>query len=169
MRHAQDRACRQCRWLGDDYGMAIEYFAYGSNMAEEVMQACCPGHRFIGVARLDDHRIAFTRRSVRTGAGVADVVPGRGQAVWGVLYELDPGGLQALDRKEGNGWAYERQRHRVHLLADESEHDAIIYTVLHKESQEVPPSPAYLKQLITAATRRGLPERHIATLTRAGS
>lgn len=147
----------------------MEYFAYGSNMDEEVMQACCPGHRFIGVARLDDHRLAFTRRSVRTGTGVADVVSDRGQAVWGVLYELDPEGLRALDRKEGNGWAYERQRRRVHLVADGSEHDAITYTVRRKTSQEVQPSPAYLEQLIAAARRRGLPERYIVTLTRPGS
>lgn len=65
--------------------MAMEYFAYGSNMDEEVMQACCPAHRFFGAARLDDHRLAFTRRSVRTETGVAYVVPDTGQAVWGVL------------------------------------------------------------------------------------
>jgi gamma-glutamylcyclotransferase (GGCT)/AIG2-like uncharacterized protein YtfP len=97
--------------------------------------------------------------------GVADVVFDPGQTVWGVLYELDREGLRALDRKEGNGWAYERQHRRVQLLADGSEHDAITYTVLHKEAQEVPPSPAYLERLITAARRRGLPEGYIATLT----
>lgn len=110
------------------------------------------------------------------------MAPDPGQAVWGVLYEIDPGGLKALDRKEGEGWAYERQQRRVRLLADGSEHDAITYTVLHKEPQEVPPSYAYLErrgrtrcghsghatELITAARRRGLPERYIATLTSTG-
>jgi gamma-glutamylcyclotransferase len=137
--------------------MAMEYFAYGSNMDEEVMQARCPAHRFVGVARLDGHRLAFTRRSVRTGTG--------SRTVWGVLYEVDPEGLRALDRKEGHGWAYERQRRGVHLLADGSKHDAITYTVLHKEPQEVPPSRSYLEGLIAAARRRGLPEPYISTLT----
>jgi gamma-glutamylcyclotransferase (GGCT)/AIG2-like uncharacterized protein YtfP len=97
---------------------------------------------------------------------VADVVSDRGQTVWGALYELDPEGLRKLDRKEGDGWAYERQQCRVRLLSDGSEHDAITYTVLHKEPQEVPPSRAYLKRLVTAARRRGLPEQYIATLTK---
>jgi gamma-glutamylcyclotransferase (GGCT)/AIG2-like uncharacterized protein YtfP len=96
-------------------------------------------------------------------------VSDRGQAVWGVLYELDREALRALDRKEGHGWAYERHRHRVQLLADGSEHDAIIYTVLHKEPREVPPSSTYLERLIAAARRRGLPEQHIATLMHQGS
>lgn len=154
------------RWVPVMLGvMTVEYFAYGSNMDDELMQACCAAHRFVGVARLDNHRLAFTRRSVRTGMGVADVIFDPGQTVWGVLYELDREGLRALDRKEGNGWAYERQHRRVQLLADGSEHDAITYTVLHKEAQEVPPSRAYLERLITAARRRGLPEPYIATLT----
>ena len=143
----------------------VAYFAYGSNMDEEVIEAYCPVYRFAGLARLDDHRLAFTRRSVRTGTGVADVVFEHGQTVWGVLYELEPDGLLALDRKEGNGWAYERQQCRVHLLADGSEHEAITYTVLHKDAQDVPPSLAYLERLIVAARRRGLPESYIATLT----
>ena len=100
---------------------------------------------------------------------MADVVLDSGQTVWGVLYQLDPEGLRALDRKEGNGWAYERQQCQVHLLTDGSEHEAITYTVLHKEPQDVPPSRAYLQRLITAARRRGLPERYIATLTSAWS
>jgi gamma-glutamylcyclotransferase len=149
--------------------MTIEYFAYASNMDEGVMQSRCPAHRFVGVARLDDHRLAFTRRSVRTGTGVADVVSAPGQTVWGVLYELDAEGMRALDRKEGTGWAYKRQQCRVHLLADGSEHDGITYTVLRREPEEVPPSRAYLERLITAARRRGLPERYIATLTSARS
>lgn len=142
-------------------GMTMEYFAYGSNMDEGVMQACCPGHRFIGIARLDDYRLAFTRRSVRIGTGVADVVSDPGQTVWGVLYELGPEGLRALDRKEGIGWAHEHQHGPVYLLADGSEHDAITYTVRHKEPQEVPPARSYLAGLITAARRRGLPEPYL--------
>lgn len=93
------------------------------------------------------------------------MVSAPGQTVWGVLYELDPECLQALDRKEGNGWAYEHQRCRVRLRADGSEHDAFTYGVLHKEPQELPPSRAYREGLITAARRRGLPEEYIATLT----
>jgi hypothetical protein len=54
----------------------------------------------LGAARLADHRLAFTRRSVKTGTGVADIVPAPGETVWGALYELGDGELAAIDRKE---------------------------------------------------------------------
>ena len=62
--------------------MTITYFAYASNMAPEVITRLCPRARYLGVARLTDHRLAFTRRSVRTGTGVADIVPAPGKTVW---------------------------------------------------------------------------------------
>src|SRR4051812_7107992 len=82
----------------------VAYFAYGANMAEGVMQAHCTGHVFAGIAELPGHRFAFTRRSIRTGTGVADVVADPASRVWGVLYEVRD--LDGLDAKEGAGWAY---------------------------------------------------------------
>jgi gamma-glutamylcyclotransferase (GGCT)/AIG2-like uncharacterized protein YtfP len=139
------------------------YFAYGSNMDEEHMRTQCPSSRYVDSARLDGHRLAFTRRSVMSGTGVADVVADPGEAVWGVLYEVDGGDLQALDRKEGNGWAYARE-HKSVRLADRSAHDAIVYTVIAKAPSEVPPSRAYLERLIAAAERHCLPSGYVATL-----
>jgi len=69
-------------------------------MAPTVMARLCPGHRYLGVARLDGYRLAFTRRSVRTGSGVADIVGAPGSTVWGVVYEIGEEDLAALDRKE---------------------------------------------------------------------
>src|ERR1700733_5570769 len=88
--------------------MTALYFAYGSNMAGDVMARLCPGHRASGIAQLAHHRLAFSRRSVRTNSGVADIVPDARHSVWGVLYELDAAMLAAIDEKEGNGWAYRR-------------------------------------------------------------
>jgi gamma-glutamylcyclotransferase len=140
------------------------YFAYGSNMDEAHMRAHCPSSRCIGSARLGGHRLAFTRRSVMSGTGVADVVADPGEAVWGVLYELDGGDLQALDRKEGNGWAYAREQKRVRLVADSSVHSAIVYTVMVREPDGVLPSREYLERLIGAAERHGLPSGYVAAL-----
>ena len=89
------------------------YFAYGRNMGTHAMELACPGHRFLGAAELREHRLAFTRRSLRTGTGVADILAAPGESVWGALYELDDAHLAAIDEKEGNGWAYERRAVRV--------------------------------------------------------
>ena len=145
--------------------MSVEYFAYGSNIAEDVMAGISPRHRCLGVASLPGFRMAFTRRSVRTGTGVADVVPDAESTVWGVLYEIDDGDIAALDRKEGNGWAYVRQPVVVRLGADDVEHQAVTYVVAKKEPSEVPPDPEYLGGIISAARQRGLPDEYVAQMT----
>ncbi len=141
----------------------VEYFAYGSNMSEQVMTDKCPRHRFLGAAKLPGYRLAFTRRSIRTGTGVADVVEQDGGAVWGALYELNDDDLAVLDRKEGYGWAYTHLPVLVQL-GDGSEHEAVAYTVIEKQAREVPPSPTYLEGVIRAARERGLPEEYIGLL-----
>jgi len=149
--------------------MCALYFAYGSNMDEGVIRDHCPTCRYLGAACLQAHRLAFTRRSVRSGTGVADVLPAPGHGVWGALYEIGERDLDALDRKEGSGWAYAREQKHVRLSTDGSEHQAITYTVMSKEPTEIPPSREYLIRLIAAAEHRALPQAYVATLERTAS
>ena len=144
--------------------MTITYFAYASNMAPEVITRLCPRARYLGVARLTDHRLAFTRRSVRTGTGVADIVPAPGETVWGALYELDGSELAAIDRKEGLGWAYTRLAVTVRLITGGPERAAVTYVVARREPTEVAPSREYLGQVIAAARERGLPRQYVVQL-----
>ncbi len=144
--------------------MEILYFAYGSNMAEPVMESACPGHCCLGRACLAGHRVAFTRRSVRTGTGVADILPSEEGEVWGVLYELDEADLDTLDRKEGNGWAYRREPLRVRTEHDDAEHEALAYRVIAPRADEVAPSAPYLRGLVAAARARELPDAYVASL-----
>lgn len=141
----------------------MKYFAYGSNMAGPVMQAACAEHRFLGPARLPGYRFAFMRRSVRTGAGVADILPDPESCVWGALYELQRDRLGALDRKETLGSAYEHLDVVV-LTDDEASHGAMAYSVIAKEPVEVRPSLAYVEGLMQGARERSLPEDYLASL-----
>lgn len=144
--------------------MPKPYFAYGANMSAELMQCICPSHRYLGVAELPEHRLAFSRRSLRTRTGVADVLPTSGRSVWGALYQLDDDELAAIDRKEGNGWAYERRPVSVRVDGGMRELEAIAYAVITPEALEVEPSPAYLDALLRAARERGLPDAYVEAL-----
>ena len=144
--------------------MQVLYFAYASNMAEGVMTRLCPGHCLLGAAELPGHRLAFTRRSIRTASGVADIVRAPGQSAWGALYELDAADLAAIDEKEGNGWAYRRRHVGVRLAAHEHEQQAHAYAVIAPQEIEIRPSPEYLRGLLYAAGERGLPEDYVAEL-----
>lgn len=141
---------------------AVLYFAYGRNMGSGAMELACPGHRCLGAAELRDHRLAFARRSLRTGTGVADVLAAPGESVWGALYELDGAQLAAIDEKEGNGWAYERRAVRV--IAPDGELEAFAYAVIAPDGEHVQPSLEYLQALIDGARERGLPEGYVAAL-----
>jgi gamma-glutamylcyclotransferase (GGCT)/AIG2-like uncharacterized protein YtfP len=138
------------------------YFAYGRNMGTRTMALACPGHRCLGAAELRDHRLAFTRRSLRTGTGVADILAAPGASVWGALYELGDAHLVAIDEKEGNGWAYERRPVRV--IAGDSELEAFAYAVIAPDAEHVQPSREYLQALVEGARERGLPSDYVAAL-----
>ena len=138
------------------------YFAYGCNMASSEMELSCPEHRFVGVARLDGHRLEFRRRSVRWGGGAADVVPAKGESVWGVLYELPEGALDALDAKEGAGFAYGRVDVEVSLNGKRRR--AIAYEVERKEPEEVAPTADYMRLLLAGAAERGLPAGYVDSI-----
>jgi gamma-glutamylcyclotransferase (GGCT)/AIG2-like uncharacterized protein YtfP len=131
-------------------------------MGAPAMELACPGHRFLGAAELPKHRLAFTRRSLRTGTGVADVLAAPGASVWGALYALDQAQLAAIDEKEGNGWAYERRAVRV--IAGEGELEAFAYAVIAPDAEHVQPSREYLQALLDGARERGLPEDYVAAL-----
>src|SRR5436853_7848833 len=89
------RCSWQCR------GDAVHYFAYGSNMIFPQMSERCPSSRFAGIAVLPNHRLAFTRKSVKRGCGVADAVRETGQTVWGVMYDISEADFDNVDKSEG--------------------------------------------------------------------
>jgi gamma-glutamylcyclotransferase (GGCT)/AIG2-like uncharacterized protein YtfP len=139
------------------------YFAYGSNMAAQVMAAHCPGYELIGPACLDDYRLAFNRLSQKWGAGVADVVASPGSQVWGVLYAIDGPCRDALDIKESYGTGYTRLDCTVRL-SDETRIAAFTYTVIHKLDYHVPPSADYRATMLAGAGEHDLPADYIAQI-----
>ena len=76
------------------------YFAYGMNTNPEEMAHRCPGAVSLGHARLVDHVFRF--------AFHADVEACEGSYVDGVLWEITPENLEALDRLEGYPVYYDR-------------------------------------------------------------
>jgi gamma-glutamylcyclotransferase (GGCT)/AIG2-like uncharacterized protein YtfP len=141
----------------------IEYFAYGSNMASATMRAICATERFCGPARLSGRRLAFTRRSVRSSSGVADIVRDRDRDVWGALYTVGASELEVLDHKEGRGVAYEREDVIVHD-GDGGERRVMVYSVIAKRAVEVCPSQDYMRLLIAGGVERSLPADYVAGL-----
>ena len=140
--------------------MSVLLFAYGSNMAAEEMREFAPEARFAGLARLAGFALELRRRSIRWGGGAADIVERPGAEVWGVLYEVPE--LNALDAKEGTGFAYRRRE--VEVETEDGPCSAVAYEVIDKEPEQIPPTADYRDLLLRAAHQRGLPNAYIAAL-----
>ena len=91
----------------------ILYFAYGSNLSEAQMLARCPGARPTRRGALRGYRLAFAAYSELWGGGIAMLAADPAGRVRGVLYELTPADLDALDRWEGHPHYYRRVRATV--------------------------------------------------------
>lgn len=139
-----------------------KYFAYGSNMSADQISDRCPSQRFICIAELPGYALAFTRYSEKRACGVADVVPARGESVWGVVYELSDGDMAALDRHEGahmNPPAYVRRTARV-LAPGGQAHEVMTYEVANKASKAHAPNSEYLGLITAGAIKWGLPQAY---------
>jgi hypothetical protein len=64
------------------------YFAYGSNMDPAQLAQRCPSARFIAVAKLPDHRLAFTRFAKDRGCGTCDGIAEPDQAILGIVPDI---------------------------------------------------------------------------------
>ena len=147
------------------------YFAYGSNMDPHQMRRRCPSSRFVTIARLADHRLAFTRRSPRRRCGVAGVVAEDGAEVWGVVYHLrKTRDIQRLDAAEGyrphviRGNRYTRDTRLVDAGGDDSRPMAAEIYLAAPTRMVLPPSLTYVAHMLRGARHWGLPHDYVTQL-----
>jgi gamma-glutamylcyclotransferase len=130
------------------------YFAYGSNLDQEQMQARCARARVDCRAVLLNHALAFGGFSQVWDGAVANVVRRRGARVEGLLYHLADEDLQALDRCEGHPNRSERS---FKYVVDEQgrRRRAQVYLRPSRSFQACPPPPGYLALLRRAYDELG--------------
>jgi len=149
----------------------VLYFAYGSNMDWEQMRERCPSARFVCVAKLPDHRLAFTRRSVKHDCGVADAVPDPNHEIWGVVYEINETDLGRLDKSEGfsPGRAknsYVREERHVLAEGDPDKPMATYVYFARREAHPPLPNAEYKRLIVEGAKFWHLPADYVAELER---
>jgi gamma-glutamylcyclotransferase len=140
------------------------YFAYGSNMDWDQMRERCPSATFVGVARLPNHSLAFSRKSIKRGCGVADVVATIGHDVWGVVYRIgDSEDQERLDKREGVPTAYVERSQLVYLHDKAEPLTVSIYFAVKQENPSLP-SAEYKDLIVSGAKFWRLPPAYIEEL-----
>ena len=149
------------------------YFAYGSNMDPSQIRQRCPSARFVTLAKLSDHRLAFTRYARDRGCGTCDGIPEPGRDIWGVVFDITEADLKLLDASEGyqperplNQNSYLREQRQV--CRDGREDEPLLVWLYFANREPNPPLPnaAYKQQVVEGAKFWGLPAQYQAELAR---
>jgi hypothetical protein len=112
------------------------YFAYGSNMSRGLMARLCPGGTACGLASLKGWRFAII------AAGYASIMPDPAAAVLGVLWQLAPRDVAALNTYESLRTGLYRQRYLA--VSHHSRHvRALVYVAANCVAGQ--PRPGYLR------------------------
>ena len=132
------------------------YFAYGSNMDTVQMRNRCPDSVPVATAELFGHRFIINSR------GVATIVEDESSTVHGVLWRTTYEDEASLDRYEGlSSGLYSKQYLRV-KREDGDSVKALVYVAADKAEGD--PRNGYMKKILDAAERMGLPETYVAEL-----
>jgi gamma-glutamylcyclotransferase (GGCT)/AIG2-like uncharacterized protein YtfP len=114
----------------------VLYFAYGSNLNRRDMARRCPGAEVVGPARLDGYKLMFS--------GYINIIPARGETVWGGLYRLTPACLRALDKYEDAPRWYRHET--VSVIHDGERQDALAYVMTAPKA--APPDIAHYNAIL---------------------
>jgi gamma-glutamylcyclotransferase (GGCT)/AIG2-like uncharacterized protein YtfP len=146
------------------------YFAYGSNLSWKQMKGRVPSVSFYGRAKLENHRLDFTRKSINRNCGVADIVENNNHEVWGAIFRFDEHDLGNLDKCEGYfpgriNNAYKRTEKMV-FLEGKREKPMTVYTyeVVDKIFEKFLPNEHYKNLILEGAKFWQLPEEYIEFL-----
>jgi gamma-glutamylcyclotransferase (GGCT)/AIG2-like uncharacterized protein YtfP len=164
----QEDSLVQIQQTGEDSESRISdlYFAYGSNMNLEQIQARCSRPALVSTARLDGYRLAFFGYTEAWDGAYETVEPMPGCEVWGALFSLSNLDWERLDlwqdARMGGGGMYfhfpvtvtdpQGNKHRVRMYKKDVQGEP---RLLSRE---------YLEFILSGARQHGLPGHYTRKL-----
>ncbi len=140
----------------------MKYFAYGSNMCLPRMRLRVPSATPHSVGRLNGYALRFHMKSRKDGSGKCNAyyTGSPRDAVWGVVYQIDPAQGKGLDLSEAAGICYGRKE--VKILTADGYITAFTYVAL---SSSIDPGAVpftwYKRFVLEGAIYHGLPREYI--------
>lgn len=132
------------------------HFAYGANMDVAAMARRCPRARMVGRARLMGWRFLLVP------SGFASVAPDRRGVTHGVLWDIPPGDMTALDRFEQVGQGLYTKRMLPTLREPFGAVQALVYVC--GDPARGAAWRGYLDDILAAARAHGLPPAYVDDL-----
>ena len=148
-------------------------FQYGSNTStarlngdDRLLKAA--GSLGLAITR-DDYHLGFTYWSQKINCAAADLIPGAGRKIYGVVYEIPEeriyrdkgGGLMTLDEIKGEGTAHRRISIEV-LLVELPEKPVLATTYVVKNPQEgLRTDLRYVEHIFRGLREHEAPEEYV--------
>jgi len=136
------------------------YFAYGSNMSGSRLRERVPSAEALGCFALNEHDLRF-HKSSKDGSAKCDAyfTSDTRDAIFGVLFKIDPSEKSDLDKAEGLGYGYDEKEVTITAL-DGSSIDATTYVATNID-KNLMPYPWYLNHVLIGAQEASLPPDYI--------
>ena len=134
----------------------FHYFAYGSNMLTEWLQGRCPSAKFVDTARLADHKLEFSKKSIDC-SGKATLVCADGLDVYGVIFRIGCNEKSKLDTVEGPG--YECKKIEVHQVSIDEKIEVYTYLATSRDTA-LKPYDWYHNLVLAGACQHKLPKTY---------
>jgi len=141
----------------------IKYFAYGSNMALNRLRQRVPSARLVGIYALKNHELRFHKVGKDGSAKCDAFFTGSDvEAVKGVVFDIDPKDVIALDKAEGLGKGYKKKTIQV---TNSAGHRLEAFTyVATNINDSMFPFFWYKHHVLVGAKSVGLPSGYIAKI-----
>lgn len=137
------------------------YWAYASNMNRRQMEQRLQrvGLRWM-IGTLDGYRLRFNKKSGVDQSGKANIVPHKGESVWGVVFELSKEEIERLaDFEQG----YAQKTVEVNCPGQKAQLSVQTF-IADASGADLLPTSAYLHSIIEGAREHGLPAEYCAQL-----
>ena len=139
----------------------MNYIAYGSNMSTAYIRDYCPSAKFIQRIFIPNFHLEFRRFSTDLQGGICSIIEAPGELIHGVLYDIDPAEIEALDILENvPEGIYKRETFLV-LGEDGNWHQGDLYRVANP-SGPYTPAKQYLDWLIAGAKEHQIDAEYTA-------
>jgi gamma-glutamylcyclotransferase (GGCT)/AIG2-like uncharacterized protein YtfP len=132
--------------------MILFYFAYGSNMWRQQMNARCPNNYVVGIGRLNGWRWIITTR------GYASIVESKQDQVIGIVYELSEGDVRSLDQYEGVSKGFYVKEMMQVVLGERELHCLVYVDIVNEEGT---PKGEYIARINHSIQDAGLPTEYV--------
>ncbi|MGE3831850.1 MAG: gamma-glutamylcyclotransferase family protein [Parvibaculaceae bacterium] len=144
---------------------SVSYFAYGSNMLTERLQARCKSAKARCLGLADGHKLAFNKKS-QDGSGKATIPPDEASRVYGIVFDINETELPALDKAEGAGIGYDRiDDFQVHIVGRREPLSVVTYIAnVASIDPDLKPYDWYLKLIVAGARQHKLPPQYIEAI-----